>query len=58
MIGLLKNKSQYYTEIFFYLKMMFSTQEFFVFTQELIHFTQEILTQEIANTLLKKSEWP
>ena len=42
MIGLLKDKSQYYTEkyIFFYLEMVVSTQEFFPFTQELIRFTQ------------------
>ena len=47
MIGLLKNKSQYYTEkyrpIIFQFEMVFSTQEFLLFTQELIHFTQEIL---------------
>ena len=46
MIGLLKNKSQYYSEkyfFFFYFEMVFNTQEFLLFTQELIHFTQEIL---------------
>ena len=45
MIGLLKNKSQYYTEKYFFLarEMVWSTEEFFLFTQELIHFTQEIL---------------
>ena len=45
MIGLLKNKTQYYTEKYFFeLEIVFSTQEFFLFTQKLIHFTQEILT--------------
>ena len=38
MIGLLKNKSQYYTDFLF-----FFPREFLLFTKELIHFTQEIL---------------
>ena len=39
MIGLSKNKSQYYTDFFFFS----SYQEFLLFTQELIHFTREIV---------------
>ena len=42
MIGLLKNKSQYYTKK----KLVrdgVQYQELLLFTQELIHFTQEIL---------------
>ena len=44
MIGLLKNKSQYYMNYFFFLvRDGVQYQEFLLFTQELIHFTQEIL---------------
>ena len=39
MIGFLKNKSQYYTDLFFFVQY----QEFLLFTQELFHFTQEIV---------------
>ena len=54
MIGLLKNKSQYYKEKYFFLaQMLFSTQKFFLFNEELIHFTQEIL-----HLLLKKLRTP
>ena len=43
MIGLLKNKSQYYTDFFFLVRDSVQYKEFLLFTQELIHFTQEIL---------------
>ena len=44
MIGLLKNKSQYYTDFFFLLvRDGVQYQEFLLFAQELTHFTQEIL---------------
>ena len=46
MIGLLKNKSQYYTHFFFFFFLVrdgVQYQEFLLFTQELFHFTQEML---------------
>ena len=43
MIGLLKNKSQYYTELFFLVRDGVQYQEFLLFAQEFNHFTQEIL---------------
>ena len=51
MIGLLKNKSQYYTDFFF--RDGVQCQEFLLFTQELFHFTQEIL-----HLLSKKLQTP
>ena len=42
MLGLLKNKSQYYKD-FFLVRDGVQYQEFLLFTQELINFTQEIL---------------
>ena len=44
MIGLLKNKSQYYSDFFFLVRDGVQYQEFLLFTQELIHFTHEILS--------------
>ena len=45
MIGLLKNKSQYYTEKhFFYVEIVFSTQEFCYSLKNYSIFTQEILS--------------
>ena len=61
MIGLLKNKSQYYMGHFFLVRECVQYQEFLLFTQELIPFYSRnftFITQEITNTLLKKFECP
>ena len=62
MIGLLKNKSQYYTDFFFFLvRDGVQYQEFFAIHSRINPFYSRnvtFITQEITNTLLKKFEGP